>query len=222
MRDILSMKVFEKREKYYRCEVCHKKYKTKEMLPIKNLGPSLLDALKQIAPKNDSHGYVCRGDLRKVRIQSIKNLFEMGDNKSEHIQRLLMQQDDNYPYSFNDEYQNELSFGEKVSQKVTPFVGSWGFVFLFVVFVSIWVTYNIQEELKKHFDPFPFVLLNLFLSCMAAVQAPIIMMAQNRLAKRERLRAEEDYYTNLKAEMEIRQLHAKLDAFLESLKNKNQ
>lgn len=215
------MKIFDRREKYIRCEICRKKHMAKEMLPVKNLGPSLLDALKQIAPESDSNGYVCRGDLRKVRIQSIKTLFELGDTKSEHIQQLLLQQDDNYPYSFNEEYQNELSLGERISQKVTPFIGSWGFIFLFLIFVGIWVSYNLQEEIKKHFDPFPFILLNLFLSCTAAIQAPIIMMAQNRLSKRERLRAEEDYYTNLKAEIEIRQLHAKLDAFLEKQK-KNQ
>lgn len=218
MRDVMSMKVFEKKEKTYPCEICHKKFKVKEMLPIKNLGPSLLDALKGLNPKYDSNGHICRGDLRKVRIQSIKNLFDEGSGQFEHIQRLLIQQDDNYPYSFNEEYQNELTFGERISQRVTPFIGSWGFILLFIVFVGIWVGYNIQQEVQEHFDPYPFNFLNLFLSCTAAIQAPIIMMAQNRLSKRERLRAEEDYYTTLKAEMEIRQLHAKLDAFLDKKK----
>ncbi len=213
--------LFRKKPRSTVCEICGKKFKAKEVIAIKKLGPSLIEALKQLGQGYNPKGAICRGDLRKLRVQSIRMLFDKGDIHSEHVEQILLQEDDSYPYSFNEEYQNELTLGEKCSQKITPFIGSWGFVALFLAFVFFWVGYNSQEEVKEHFDPFPFILLNLFLSCMAAIQAPIIMMAHNRLAKRERLRADEDYYTNLKAELEIRQLNAKLDAFLE-LKKKNQ
>lgn len=209
-----------KKEKSAHCEVCKKRFKAKELFLIKKLGPSLIEALKQTIPQYNQNGFVCRGDLRKIRVQRIQSLFEKGGDHSEHIVQLLLQEDESYPYSFNEEYQNELTFGEKCSQKVTPFIGSWGFILIFLVFIFSWTGYNLQEEVTEHFDPFPFILLNLFLSCMAAIQAPIIMMAHNRLSKRERLRADEDYYTNLKAELEIRQLHAKLDAFLDLQKKK--
>lgn len=207
--------VWWKKEKTSNCEICKKRFKAKELFLIKKLGPSLIEALKQLFPQYNHNGSICRGDLRKIRVERIQMLFEKGTNHSEHIAELLLLEDETYPYSFNEEYQNELTLGEKCSQKVTPFIGSWGFIFIFLIFIFFWMGYNLQEEVKKHFDPFPFILLNLFLSCMAAIQAPIIMMAHNRLSKRERLRADEDYYTTLKAELEIRQLHAKLDAFLD-------
>lgn len=204
-----------RKESSHLCEACKKKFVKKEVIPVKKLGPSLIEALKEINPNYNPKGLICRKDLRKIRVRSIRMLFEQGDLVSGHIEHILLHEDDSYPYNFNEEYQSELTLGERASQKITPFVGSWGFVFVFLCFVFFWIGYNLQEEVKEHFDPFPFILLNLFLSCMAAIQAPIIMMAHNRLAKRERLRADEDYYTNLKAELEIRQLHAKLDAFLQ-------
>jgi uncharacterized membrane protein len=96
-----------------------------------------------------------------------------------------------------------------LSDKMADFGGSWGFILSFAAVLTIWITINLF--IKTPFDPFPFILLNLFLSCIAAIQAPIIMMSQNRQEHRDRLRAEEDYKVNLKAELEIRALIAKID-----------
>lgn len=203
-----------KKEIKHRCEICHKQFSSKDLIKINKIGPSLIAMLKQEVPHYNPKGTVCLRDLRQMRVQQIRLLFEQQEGDFGNLEQILFQEGDRYPYSFNQEYQNELSLGERLSQKITPLLGNWGFVAVFLAFVFLWIGYNSQEEFREHFDPFPFIFLNLLLSCMAAIQAPIIMMAQNRLAKRDRLRADEDYYTNLKAELEIRQLHAKIDAFL--------
>ena len=108
----------------------------------------------------------------------------------------------------------KLSFGEKVSDKVASFGGSWSFIFLFFFVLISWMLYNSIVSPIEIFDPFPFILLNLVLSCLAAIQAPIILMSQNRKESRERKRAEDDYLINLKAELENRAINQKLDLFI--------
>ena len=104
--------------------------------------------------------------------------------------------------------------GEKISDKVALFGGSWKFIILFGVILSIWITFNVVAIGHYKFDPYPFILMNLILSCIAALQAPIIMMSQNRKEEKDRKRSENDYLVNLKAEMEIRSLHQKMDLLL--------
>lgn len=106
--------------------------------------------------------------------------------------------------------EQNLTFGERVADKVALFGGSWGFIIAFLAVIVIWISANVYF-LVKGFDPFPFILLNLILSCVAALQAPIIMMSQNRQAAKDRQQAENDYLINLKAELEIRSLHQKMD-----------
>ena len=108
-----------------------------------------------------------------------------------------------------------LSSGDKISDKVAKFGGSWRFIISFLVVLILWIIYNsvVSETLK--FDVFPFILLNLILSCIAALQAPIIMMSQNRQEDKDRKRSENDYMINLKSELEIRSLHQKIDLLLQ-------
>jgi len=108
-----------------------------------------------------------------------------------------------------------LSRGQKISDKVARFGGSWKFIISFSLIIIIWITYNIVTLQQDKFDPYPFILLNLLLSCIAALQAPIIMMSQNRQEEKDRQRAENDYLVNLKAELEIRSLHQKMDLLLQ-------
>ena len=103
----------------------------------------------------------------------------------------------------------QLTFGQRVADRVATFGGSWTFIGLFLVGLVVWMIVN--EELARPFDAYPFILLNLVLSCVAALQAPVIMMSQNRMAAKDRLDARSDYEVNLRAEMEIMGLHAKLD-----------
>jgi uncharacterized membrane protein len=110
--------------------------------------------------------------------------------------------------------QEQLTFGQRVSDRLADVAGSWIFIFCFGITLGIWVLLNTAAFIH-HWDKYPYILLNLFLSMLAAIQAPVIMMSQNRQEYRDRIRAEHDYEVNLKAEMEIQQLHQKLDELRE-------
>lgn len=108
-----------------------------------------------------------------------------------------------------------ITKGQKISDKVASFGGSWKFIILFAIILFIWILFNTVAILSLRFDPYPFILMNLILSCIAALQAPIIMMSQNRQEEKDRKRSENDYLINLKAELELRSLHQKVDLLLE-------
>ena len=116
--------------------------------------------------------------------------------------------------NIQDELEAELTFGQKLADKVASFGGSWSFIITFFSFILIWMIINIWFLAIHPFDPYPFILLNLLLSCLAAIQAPIIMMSQNRQEQKDRQRNEQDYKINLKAELEIKLLSEKIDHLL--------
>lgn len=111
----------------------------------------------------------------------------------------------------DEDFTQNLTFGQKIADRVAAFGGSWRFIIVFFTLLLIWIIINIAHLFTQPFDPYPFILLNLILSCLAAVQAPVIMMSQNRLEAKDRQRSKQDYRVNLKAELEIRTLHEKLD-----------
>ncbi|HBV14369.1 DUF1003 domain-containing protein [Chryseobacterium carnipullorum] len=116
--------------------------------------------------------------------------------------------------NIQDEIEADLTPGERLADKVASFGGSWTFIVVFFSFILIWILINIWFLSAKSFDPYPFILLNLLLSCLAAIQAPIIMMSQNRQEQKDRVRSEHDYKINLKAELEIKLLSEKIDHLL--------
>ncbi len=116
--------------------------------------------------------------------------------------------------NIQDEIEAELTFGQKLADRVAAFGGSWTFIVAFFTFILLWMGVNIWFLTTQPFDPFPFILLNLILSCLAAIQAPIIMMSQNRQEQKDRQRGEHDYKINLKAELEIKLLGEKIDHLL--------
>lgn len=116
--------------------------------------------------------------------------------------------------NIQDEIEAELTFGQKLADRVAAFGGSWTFIVSFFTFILLWMLVNIWFLTTQPFDPFPFILLNLILSCLAAIQAPIIMMSQNRQEQKDRQRGEHDYKINLKAELEIKLLSEKIDHLL--------
>ncbi|MNK02363.1 hypothetical protein D3C87_201840 [compost metagenome] len=113
--------------------------------------------------------------------------------------------------SLDGDNKESVSVGDRVADKVAEFGGSWTFIISFILFLIVWIAANIFWLNNKGFDPYPFILLNLILSCVAALQAPVIMMSQNRQEDKDRERARNDYMVNLKAELEIRELHEKID-----------
>lgn len=106
-------------------------------------------------------------------------------------------------------FEGQLTLGERLADRMAAFGGSWTFILIFLLTMAVWMTFNARVE--RPFDPFPFILLNLALSCLAALQAPVILMSQNRMAAMDRLDARHDYEVNLKAEVEIGGLHEKMD-----------
>ena len=117
----------------------------------------------------------------------------------------------------NLEEEERLTFGQRIADKVATFGGSWTFIIIFAVILAVWVVINSTALFAKHFDPYPYILLNLFLSMIASVQAPVIMMSQNRLSSKDRLKSDLDYEVNLKAELEVAHLHRKVDHIYERL-----
>jgi uncharacterized membrane protein len=109
----------------------------------------------------------------------------------------------------------ELTRGQRISDKVARFGGSWMFIISFGIVLFAWILFNVLVPMQDKFDPYPFILMNLILSTIAALQAPIIMMSQNRQEEKDRKRAENDYLINLKAELELRSLHQKIDLLQE-------
>lgn len=117
----------------------------------------------------------------------------------------------------NEEVEEKLTFGQRVADRVATFGGSWTFILLFGAIMLVWVVLNTTALLRNHFDPYPYILLNLMLSMLAAMQAPIIMMSQNRQSYKDRMQSDMDYQVNLKAELEVAHLHHKLDRVFEKL-----
>lgn len=135
-----------------------------------------------------------------------------------HEQRVVAKvaQKESISRNINNDLAQGLTFGQRMADKVASFGGTWTFIAIFGLVLAAWVILNsvVLIQYKKDFDPYPYILLNLFLSMLASIQAPVIMMSQNRQAVRDRLDAAHDYEVNLKAEMEILELHAKMDELL--------
>jgi uncharacterized membrane protein len=179
--------------------------------------PSLLEFITKRRPECNAESFICFKDLAEFRKDYVKELLqdeigELSDLDREVIESL--RQNELLSSDIGKELQEKLTFGERLSDGIAEFGGSWRFLIAFGVVVLVWIIANGVLLVTRSFDPYPFILLNLILSCIAAVQAPIIMMSQNRAEARDRLRAENDYKVNLKAELEIRHLHEKVDHLL--------
>jgi uncharacterized membrane protein len=160
---------------------------------------------------------LCHDCLNLFRSEYVENVLE--DERGE-LSRLdlevieSLKQQEPLTQNLNLEFEQNLSLGNRVADRVAGFGGSWTFIIIFFMVLMVWMAVNTTLVLTRPFDPYPFILLNLVLSCLAAIQAPIIMMSQNRQEARDRLRSENDYQVNLKAELEIRHLHEKIDVLL--------
>lgn len=144
----------------------------------------------------------------------IKEKIIQDQNETKKINQEMLEQLKNkqiISQNLNTTINQKATFGQKSADEIAKFGGSWPFIFLFVVILGSWILLNTLHFLGLSFDRYPFILLNLVLSCLAAIQAPIIMMSQNRQATRDRIAADHDYQTNLKAELEISLLHEKID-----------
>ncbi|CAI2658172.1 hypothetical protein AKUH3B101J_13750 [Apilactobacillus kunkeei] len=153
----------------------------------------------------------------------IKKAMQKDEAAFNKIDRRLTQKINNEDFKVIDAdkaLQENYTFGKKLADQVAKVGGSWGFVISFIIFLVGWMIINVMQLFGWHFDPYPFILLNLALSCISAIQAPIIMMSQNRAGEKDDLDRRNDYHVNLRSEEELKLLHAKVD--LQTKYNKHQ
>jgi uncharacterized membrane protein len=179
----------------------------------KSVRMPILKLIRKDYPGFDTEQSIAVNELNLYREKYISNYLDTEINELTDLKKnviVSLEEDKSFVVQVEDEADVRL-FGQVVADKVADFGGSWTFIILFFVFILIWVSSNVYLLLNKGFDPFPFILLNLILSCVAALQAPVIMMSQNRQEEKDRERSKKDYMINLKSELEIRMLHEKLD-----------
>lgn len=199
------------------CQICKTQKPSHSGVIADLLRPSLLEFIKKTFPGVDDKAFICSEDLGRFRRDYVKQVLqdEIGELSAlDHEVIESLQQHEILSANISKQFDKTLTFGERLSDRLAEFGGSWRFLICFGAVLLAWIAMNGAVLATRAFDPYPFILLNLILSCLAAVQAPIIMMSQNRQEARDRLRAENDYKVNLKAELEIRHLHEKIDHVL--------
>jgi uncharacterized membrane protein len=206
-----------KQEETVICQICHKKKRLSEVKPGAVVREPIVEVIKKTHPDWSSTGFICIPDLNHFREEYVKDVLAKGKGEVSVLEEQVMRslkEHELVSTNINAEFDRKLTFGERMSDKMAIYAGSWRFIGIFMTVLFIWICINTIVLVQKPFDPYPFILLNLILSCIAAIQAPIILMSQNRQEAKDRLRSEHDYRVNLKAELEIRHLHEKMDHLL--------
>jgi len=196
------------------CFLSKKEYKMEDLVKGFTLKPQLLKLIQKDYPDFSNEDYISIDSINKYRKLYLESLIKREYKNIGKIEQEVVKAIHNNELLTQDiepEMESELTLGQRMADKIATFGGSWGFIIIFFSFLIVWMLINIFVLAQKPFDPYPFILLNLILSCLAAIQAPIIMMSQNRKEQKDRARSENDYKINLKAELEIRLLHEKLD-----------
>lgn len=199
------------------CIVCKKNFAIDDLVPLYAVRSTISDMIKQDFSEVSDGSYICKSDLTAYRAREVQTIIkeevgELSDLEKEVLESL--QRHELLSSNTEEGFEQDRTFGEKLSDKLAEFGGSWKFLIIFAFFLLCWIIVNSLVMFWRPADPYPFILLNLILSCLAAVQAPIIMMSQNRQEQKDRVRAQHDYQVNLKAELEIRLIHEKLDHIL--------
>ncbi|KEQ06622.1 DUF1003 domain-containing protein [Pseudorhizobium marinum] len=197
-----------------RCVVCGKSYPARKMHKVEDLKPSLRAMIAEDV-SGITDPMICDDDLARCRRSYVEKLLNDERGELSELDRRVLDSIEKGASTVQSSAELALepsrSFGERAADAVASFGGSWSFIGTFGVVLILWMLVNASGMLSTAFDPYPFILLNLVLSCIAALQAPIIMMSQKRQEYKDRQRAESDYMVNLRAELEIRQLHEKID-----------
>lgn len=197
------------------CQICGKGKSKTRLVAAAMVSSPVVESIRREHPEWVTDGYICIEDLNRFRNRYIQTMLEAEKGELTSLEHEVLDslaRQDTLSSNTTEQFERVLTFGERLADRIADIGGSWGFILGFACFLLIWVAINSAVLLWRPFDPYPFILLNLILSCIAAIQAPIIMMSQNRQAERDRLRAVQDYEVNLKAELEIMSLHEKLEA----------
>lgn len=194
------------------CAICGKE--ARAPMRFGTLRSALADMVLAEHPNLTADDFVCGDHLNDYRTRYVAGLLERERGELSELDRQVvasLAREETVARDIEAAWDDNRSFGEKAADVVADFGGSWNFIGLFFAVLVVWMGFNIWAATRAVFDPYPFILLNLVLSCIAAIQAPIIMMSQKRQEAKDRLRSENDYRVNLKAELEIRHLHEKMD-----------
>jgi uncharacterized membrane protein len=199
------------------CAVSGKELPRRQLMSLETIRPSLAQRIRNDHPELDADAMISEEIVSQYRARYVEELLEAEFGELSDIERRVtasLATNATLAQNIEQRFSGKRTFGERLSDHLAAFGGSWTFLISFALVLGVWIAINIAEGIDKAFDPYPFILLNLVLSCVAAVQAPIIMMSQKRQEAKDRLRSLNDYQVNLKAELEIRQLHEKIDHLL--------
>jgi uncharacterized membrane protein len=199
------------------CSICGRAFALRDLVP----GAAIRDTVQQMIigehPDWSPESFICRPDLNQFRAKYVHSLLESEKGELSSLEQEVvhsLRDHEVLAKNIEEEFEQKWSLGDRLADRLAAFGGSWTFLIIFGAFIALWIVMNSMVLLLHPKDPYPFILLNLVLSCVAAVQAPIIIMSQNRQEAKDRLRSQHDYQVNLKAELEIRHLHEKIDHLL--------
>lgn len=195
-------------------DISKSEFPISEKVSAHTIRASLFDFIQKENPNFKNESLLAISELNYFREKFISDSLvkEIGElSELENTVLNSMQNQTLLTEKLDGDDKQGLTLGQKVADKVATFGGSWTFIISFGFFLLCWISFNAFWLHNQGFDPYPFILLNLILSCLAAIQAPVIMMSQNRQEEKDRERAKKDYMINLKSELEIRILHEKID-----------
>lgn len=194
--------------------ISKKEINSGEEVPAHYLREGIFNLIKSDYPGLNQDSYISLDELNHYRRQYLSSLVIEENGEVDALDRDVMNAIKNNALlseNIEEKIEDKFSIGDRLADKIATFGGSWTFIISFFAFILGWIGINIWILTSRSFDPFPFILLNLILSCLASIQAPIIMMSQNRKEQKDRMRSENDYKVNLKAELEIKLLSEKID-----------
>jgi len=198
------------------CQICGNDHPA-SLHPGFLVRPAVADLIQAKTGEWSEGGWICSEDLQKFRHEYVKSLLQVEKGELTALEKEVLEsleQQEILSRNPEEDLVSASTMGQRVADRIAEWGGSWRFISLFASVLFVWILINTIVLSTRPFDPYPFILLNLFLSCLAAIQAPVIMMSQNRQEARDRMHAKRDYQINLKAELEIRHLHQKLDHLL--------
>ncbi len=199
------------------CQVCRNHFKMGEVIKAKLIEEPIVQMIRRKHLKWTPRGFICLADLNLLRTRYVTEVLKSTSQEVYDLEKEMtksLEEEQVLSRNINREFEGNLTLGQRLADRLADFGGSWTFISIFLGVLIVWMGINTVVLLARPFDPYPYILLNLVLSCLAAIQAPVIMMSQNRQEAKDRLRAEHDFEINLKAEIEIRKLHEKMDHLL--------
>jgi uncharacterized membrane protein len=203
--------------KTFTSDLSQKEFPLTEKVSANTIRHEVLNLIQQDHPAIAHDSSISKGELNFYRQKYITDYLAQELGELTELEKTVLNSLNEKTIitdKLDGDDQQSSTFGQKIADKIATFGGSWTFILSFLGFIMIWICANVYWLLNKGFDPYPFILLNLILSCIASLQAPVIMMSQNRQEEKDRERSKKDYMINLKSELEIRTLQEKIDHFI--------